>query len=137
MLSASNVARAPCSVSEDTITTGTGRSVMITESAVSPSISGMLMSSVTTWGWKARFSAMASLPLRAWRISNPPAASNNNDNCRRMSAESSTISNLIIASGRFAQTGRVQQAGWIKQLQHPPVSRQIGDFRQQRALASG
>ena len=64
--SASKVASAPSLVSDETITTATGRSAMISESAVSPSICGMLMSSVTTSGWKRRFSSTASSPLRAW-----------------------------------------------------------------------
>jgi hypothetical protein len=61
-------------VSEETITTATGLSAMMRESAVNPSISGMLMSSVTTCGWNSRFSLTASSPFLAWRISKSPSA---------------------------------------------------------------
>jgi hypothetical protein len=63
--SASKVACAPCSVSEDTITTGVGRACIISDSAVRPSISGMLMSSVTTSGCHSVSCCTPSAPLRA------------------------------------------------------------------------
>ena len=63
--SASKVAKAPFCVSDDSIMTGTGRSAIISDSAEIPSISGMLISSVTTSGLNSRFIATASLPLRA------------------------------------------------------------------------
>ena len=60
------MASAPSLVSEETITTATGRSAMMSDSAVKPSISGMLMSSVTTSGRNSRFSRTASSPFLAW-----------------------------------------------------------------------
>ena len=61
---ASRVTCAPSVESEDTITTGQGRSIMMRSRQASPSISGMLMSSVTTSGskasnWAKRLAAVA------------------------------------------------------------------------------
>ena len=78
------------------MTTGTGRSAMSRESAVMPSISGMLMSSVITSGWNSRLAATASRPLRAWSRVKSPSAWNSRVNWRRMSAESSTMRSLIM-----------------------------------------
>jgi len=63
--SASSVACAPRWVMEDTITTGRGQRVMMCDRQVSPSISGILTSSVTTSGLKRSICTSASAPLRA------------------------------------------------------------------------
>jgi len=54
------VASAPFSVSDETITTATGRSTIMSERAVMPSISGMLMSSDTTETTTIRLRSSAS-----------------------------------------------------------------------------
>ncbi len=95
-LSDCSVASAPSAVSEDTMTTGFGRCTMMRDRQVSPSISGMLMSRVMTSGSNRSSSASASAPLRTVLTSNPPSASNSSFRCRRISAESSAISNLIV-----------------------------------------
>jgi len=55
----------PSAVIAENITTGQGCSTMIRSRQVSPSMSGMWMSSVTTSGFSHRISPSASRPLRA------------------------------------------------------------------------
>ena len=62
--SASKVTSAPRSVSDETMTTGFGRSAMMRDRQVSPSISGMLTSRVMTSGSNEPSASSASMPLR-------------------------------------------------------------------------
>src|SRR4030042_41248 len=76
-----------------------GSSFNIASVADMPSISGMLMSMMTTCGWDSRASVRASLPVRA-----PPTTSISRSNCSRrrifslVSAISSTIRTRILSA---------------------------------------
>ena len=89
---------APFSVSEDTMITAVGRSVINMDRAVSPSISGMFTSRVMTSGLNSRCCIKASTPLRAVAISKSPSSANIETRCFLISAESSTINRRVLAA---------------------------------------
>ena len=92
---ACSVTSAPSAVSEDTMTTGQGCSIMMRSRQARPSICGMWMSSVTTSGLKAATSSSASSPLRANCTSKSASLENMRASSFRMRAESSTTRTLV------------------------------------------
>src|SRR5262245_14430162 len=91
------------------MTTGVGRTSMIFARQVSPSISGMLTSSVTTSGESRSSWSRASTPLRAVCTSKSPARVRISFRARRISAESSTTSTLFagMSAPSDAREGRL------------------------------
>ena len=83
-------------VNEDIITTGSGHSIIILLRQVMPSITGILISRVTTSGFNSLIFLRASSPLFDVKTSNPFDFSNISFKYRLIKAESSTINNRII-----------------------------------------
>ncbi len=95
--SASNVSRAPFCVCAESITTGVGRSRMISRTASAPSRFGMLKSMVQTSGLSACTLSTASRPsLASPTISKRASAASSLRMAARMKSESSATSTRMV-----------------------------------------